>query len=165
MSDSQVARNVLVALRQIMRAVDIHSKKLERDYRLTGPQLIVLHEIIKNDKMPIGCLAKTANLSNATITGIVDRLEKKGLVKRIRGSNDRRQILIQATETGTDTLKNAPPSLQKQFMKRFDRLPSEEQKAILRALEHTATMMNAEDLDVGPILSGQPLTEDSKKPK
>ena len=163
MSDSQTAQNVIVALRQIMRAVDMHSKKLERDYHLTGPQLIVLNEIIRSDQIPIGCLAKTVHLSNATITGIVDRLEKRGLVKRIRSTNDRRQVLIRTTEKGRDTLKDAPPPLQEQFMNRFEGLPSEEQNAILHSLEQTAAMMNAEDLDVGPILSGQPLPENNKK--
>jgi DNA-binding MarR family transcriptional regulator len=147
-----------------MRAVDIHSKKLERNYRLTGPQLIVLNEIIKNNQMPIGRLAKTVNLSNATITGIVDRLEKRGLLKRIRSADDRRQVLIQATETGQSTFRSAPPPLQEQFITRFGGLPLKEQNAILHALERTAAMMNAEDLDVGPILSGQPLTDRSEKP-
>lgn len=165
MSENQISSEVLIALRQIMRAVDIHSKKLEQSHHLTGPQQTVLNEIARCIDIPIGTLAKAVSLSNATVTGIVDRLEKRGLVTRGRSLNDRRQVLIQATESGLSTLKSAPPSLQQQFTDRFEKLDGAEQQTILRSLERTASMLNAEELEVGPILSGQPLPENDTNSK
>jgi len=159
MLEYDLGLEVLIALRQIMRAVDLHSKKLEKDYKLTGPQLIVLSQTVKQDDIPIGKLAERVSLSNATITGIVDRLEKRGLVQRIRGTNDRRQVLITATSEGIRVMKAAPSPLQEQFLNRFKKLSANEQKTILRALEEVATMMKAEHLDVAPVLFGQSLSD------
>lgn len=163
MQDNELNLKVLVALRRIMRAVDLHSKKLEREYRLTGPQLIILHEIIKTESITIGGLAKAVNLSNATITGIIDRLEKRGLVVRIRSSDDRRQVLIKTTAAGTKTLKSAPSPLQEEFVNRFNNLNSNDQESVLAALERVAEMMNAEHLEVAPMLSAQSLPEGGRE--
>jgi len=160
MVDNDLSSNVLIALRQIMRAVELHSKKLEKNYNLTGPQLILLNQIVKHDGIPMSALAINMSLSNATITGIVDRLEKRGLVERTRGSSDRRQILIKATEIGIETLNSAPSPLQEQFVKRFKELGENGQKTILAALEQIATMMKAEHLEVAPVLSARPLQDD-----
>ena len=160
MVDNDLSSNVLIALRQIMRAVELHSKKLEKNYNLTGPQLILLNQIVKHDGIPMSTLAINMSLSSATITGIVDRLEKRGLVERTRGSSDRRQILIKATEIGIETLNSAPSPLQEQFVKRFEELGADGQKTILNALEQVATMMKAEHLEVAPVLSAQPLQDD-----
>ena len=73
-SDKEVNNKILIALRRIMRAVDLHSKNLERTFNLTGPQLILLREIEKIGDTPIGVLAQRINLSNATVTGIVEAI-------------------------------------------------------------------------------------------
>jgi DNA-binding MarR family transcriptional regulator len=165
MSENDLSSDVLIALRQIMRAVDLHSKRLERNYKLTGPQLIVLSQITKNDNIPIGKLADLVSLSNATVTGIVDRLEKRGLVTRIRSTNDRRQVLIKATDNGIHIFKSAPSPLQEQFLNKFNELNVNDQQAILSALEEVATMMKAEHLEVAPVLSGQPLPDNEQNAK
>lgn len=160
--DSEISSKVLIALRRIMRAVDLYSKNLEKNYGLTSPQLIVLREINGSNGAPIGALAKMANLSNATLTGIVDRLEKRNLVERTRSSNDRRQVFVKVTSSGKDILKNAPPLLQDRFIKEFRNLNHGEQQLILKSLEKVASMMDAEQIDVAPMLSGQSLTEESE---
>ena len=165
MDNNGLTSSVLIALRQIMRAVDLHSKKLEKQHNLTSPQLILLNHIVQTDGIPIGTLARNVSLSNATITGIVDRLEKRGLVERIRSSEDRRQVLIKTTSEGSDTLKNAPSPLQEDFVNKFNFLDTDEQRGILEALEKVAAMMKAERLEVAPVLSGQPLPENGNHKK
>jgi DNA-binding MarR family transcriptional regulator len=145
-----------------MRAVSLNSKKLEKNYNLTGPQLILLNEIAKSGEVAIGALAMTVNLSNPTTSGIVDRLEKRALVVRTRGSDDRRKVFVGITETGRKTLGSAPPPLQAQFIGQFGQLKPEEQRNILSALEKVALMINAEHLEVAPVLSGQSLDESEK---
>ena len=165
MDNNDLTSEVLITLRRIMRAVDIHSKKLEKRYSLTGPQLILLNHIVQYDEIPIGTLARDVNLSNATITGIVDRLEKRGLVERIRSSHDRRQVLIKTTEVGLKTQKSAPSPLQEDFVNKFSKLDSDEQENILAALEKVAAMMKAEHLEVAPVLSGQSLQDNGNNHK
>ncbi len=161
--DSEISSNVLIALRKIMRAVDLNSKKLHKRHKLTVPQLILLKEIAARDEIPIGSLAKSVSLSSATVTGIVDRLEKQQLAERIRGSNDRRQVLVKSTSAGKELLKNAPSPLQEEFVKAFESLNLTEQKNIMNALETVAKIMDAEHLDVAPLLDSGPISGNGRQ--
>ncbi len=161
MSDNdKLVENVLIALRRITRAIDLHSRRLVQDYSLTGPQLLILQMISKQDEAPIGNLAQQVNLSNATVTGIIDRLEKRGLVERVRGVRDRRQVIVRGTEKGREILAEAPPPLQEEFVRALKSLPPERQDQILKCLNHVAAMMNADGLDVGAVLASQSLSEE-----
>jgi DNA-binding MarR family transcriptional regulator len=148
---------VIVALRRIMRAIDLHSRRLVQDYSLTGPQLLLLQSIMRKEEMSLGELAKTASLSNATVTGIIDRLERRGLVQRRRGSKDRRQVFVRGTESARKILENAPPLLQEKFLAEFSNLDESEKNRILDSLNKIALMMGADKLDASPFLSSHPL--------
>jgi DNA-binding MarR family transcriptional regulator len=50
--------------------------------------------------MSAGQLAEATNLSSAAMTSLLDRLEAKGLVQRVRATNDRRKVLVEMTERG-----------------------------------------------------------------
>ncbi|MFH1741916.1 MAG: GNAT family N-acetyltransferase [bacterium] len=161
--EQDIGDQVLVGLRRIMRAVDLHSRKLMQKYDMTVPQLIVLREITRHGEVSIGELTKRVSLSNATVTGIVDRLEQRGWVQRSRGQEDRRQVLVRAAEEAPTILKNTPPLLQERFLAELESLQKSEQGEILSALEKIASMMNAENLEASPVLSNLPLlaSEDS----
>ncbi len=144
---------VLRNLRKIIRAVDLSSKKLARDFGLTGPQALILSEVRKSGGIPVSTLATRVSLSHATVTDILNRLAKRGLVTRTRDQVDKRRQLVSITEDGLALVASAPASLQKRFVERYDRLPSWEQSMILAGLERVALLMNAEDLDAAPLLT------------
>lgn len=156
--ESTTIDDVLIALRRISRAIDLHSRHLVRTCHLTGPQLVVLTEIIRSAPMSLGELAKKVTLSNATITGIVDRLETRKLVKRSRGEKDRRRVNISATDTGREIMASSPPLLQEEFVENIEKLPENDRHRILDSLRLVAQMMGADDLDASPILAGHALT-------
>jgi len=143
---------VLVALRQIIRAIDLHSKKLERESGLTGPQLLVMKAIVQDDPVTAGQVAREVNLSQATVTSILDRLERKVYLRRERSNEDKRKVLIQLTEAGRAVLKQAPALMQENFILGFERLEEWEQNLILSSLQRVANMMQAGDLDAAPLL-------------
>jgi DNA-binding MarR family transcriptional regulator len=157
MDNNQIIDQVLINLRRIMRAIDLHSRKLAADYKLTGPQLFLLKMIKSEGSMTLGRLAKCTCLSNATVTGIVDRLEKRGLVERIRSDRDRRQVFVAITDSAESILRSAPPPLQDQFVSRLRQLDHSEQNQILGCLSKLAGMMDADDLDASSVLSSQAL--------
>ncbi|WP_284646416.1 MarR family winged helix-turn-helix transcriptional regulator [Paenibacillus silviterrae] len=64
---------------------------------LTGPQMFVLRELFLGQPKTIGDLSKALELSNSTLTGIIDRLERDRLVERKRDEKDRRVIWIYIT--------------------------------------------------------------------
>ena len=158
---------VLTALRRIIRATDLHSKHLEKTAGLTAPQLLLLQilQSRNNDKMTSGTLADEMNLSQATVTTILDRLESKALIKRQRSSDDKRKVYVTLTSEGAETIKLAPPPLQQLFAKRFQALENWEQTLIISALQRIAHMMNAQDLDASPLLDVGSLDRDTIRPE
>jgi DNA-binding MarR family transcriptional regulator len=143
---------VLIAVRKIIRATDIHSRHLARTAGLTTPQLMVLQSIDSLGTVAIARLAEAVSLSQATVTTIIDRLEQRGLVERRRSSADRRVVNACLTAAGAAVLAHAPAPLQETFTARFEQLADWEQSLILSALQRVAAMMGADTLDAAPIL-------------
>jgi DNA-binding MarR family transcriptional regulator len=148
---------VIAALRRIIRAIDLHSRALVQRYGLTGPQLVILKELLVGAPRSVGELAAAVNLSQATVTGILDRLERKGMVLRERSEADRRKVLVSPTGAAGDALAGAPPLLQEHFTDAFTRLPDWEQSQILSSLQRIVALMEAGDVVAGPILTTGPL--------
>ena len=81
---------LLVALRRVIRAVDLRSKQLSKHVGLTGPQLLVMQNIQERPGIMVREIADSINLSPATITNILDRLEEysKGWGRTGEGSEE-----------------------------------------------------------------------------
>ncbi len=148
----EIHEEVLISLRQIMQAIDLHSKKISKQYGLTAPQLVVLNLIRKLQSPSVKKLADWANLSSATVSDVLDRLTQKGLIQRVRSEKDKRLILIHLTEKGIETLHKSPPLLQDQFLEKFSKLEKWEQTLIVSSLQRVADMMKATKFDASPIL-------------
>lgn len=134
----QIARR----LRQITHEVDRYSKYMQENYHITIPQLVCLREIYENGPIALGALSKIVYVNSSTVTGIVDRLEKRNLVRRTRVSKDRRQIHVEITEEGLEFIANAPGPLEEKFAQRISKLDKDEVKAILFAIEKLVSMLN-----------------------
>lgn len=148
----ETTRRVIVALRRIIRTVDIHSRALARDHGLTGPQYLTLKIVVERGSPTTGEVAEAVHLSQATMTGIVDRLEAKGLVRRSRSDRDRRKVRVEPTAAAEAALAAAPPVLQESFTSAFGQLRLEEQATILSSLERLVTLMEADHVDASPFL-------------
>ena len=146
MSNQDTSAYVLSTLRQIIRAIDIHSRYLSKQYGLTGPQLIVISEVGRYGPMMIGDLARRISLSQATVTTILDRLELKELATRERDSRDKRRVYVNITDKARDLLERHPNFLQDAFVRRFNALEDWEQTLILSSIQRLSAMMNAQDL-------------------
>lgn len=66
---------------------------------LTFPQTMALALLHEEGPMPISSLATATGSANSTISGVVDRLEQMGLIRRVRSEQDRRVIYVATTET------------------------------------------------------------------
>ena len=144
---------VIVALRRITRAIDLHSRELMQQVGLTAPQLAALQAIGRLQPITAGALAKTIHLSQATLTGILNRLETRALVSRARSVSDRRTVVVELTEDGRAILENAPSLLQDRFRRELLRLEEWEQTQMLATLQRIAAMMDAEEIDAAPVLA------------
>ncbi|GAB3003788.1 MarR family winged helix-turn-helix transcriptional regulator [Psychrosphaera aestuarii] len=144
---------LLVAIRRVIRAIDLRSKKLSKDVGITGPQLLVLQELGADPGITAKQVSDIVNLSQATVTSILDRLETKSMVERVRSESDRRRIALYLTEQGKETLKNAPRSMEDSFIEKFNTLEDWEQSLLLSSVQRVANMMDANELDAAPILN------------
>lgn len=155
--EKRVTDEVLINLRKIIQMIDIHSRYLVRQVGLTGPQLAILQELSRQGNISTGELAKAISLSQATVTGILERLEKKDLVERTRSDNDRRRVIVNVTENCIRLLENAPSQLQESFVNTFHELEEWEQSMILSSLQRIVSMMDAKQIDAAPLLTTGPV--------
>ncbi|MDX2350370.1 MAG: MarR family transcriptional regulator [Porticoccus sp.] len=143
---------VLVALRRVIRATDLHSKHLAKTTGLTTPQILLLQTIRDKGQVTIGEIANEMSLSQATVTSILDRLEKRDLVYRERSKEDKRKVHAYLTDQAIEILKEAPIPLQEHFTQQFIDLQEWEQTMIISSLQRIAQMMDAQHIDASPVL-------------
>jgi DNA-binding MarR family transcriptional regulator len=153
LTSEQRCKEMLVSLRKITQAISLHSRDLHRRYGLTGPQLVILNEIAGHNCLSVSELARSISLSQATVTDILNRLDKKGLVERTRDETDRRRMMIKITPQCRDILSQAPPALQETFVDRYTHLAEWEQLMILSSLKRIVDLMAAGKIDAAPILA------------
>jgi len=148
---------VLRSLRRIIRAVDLHSRKLSAQHNITGPQLVCLLTISDHEPMTPSSIADEVHLSRSTVIGILDRLEAKGLVSRTRDLKDRRLVKVSLNDDGRALVSHAPSPLQDTLADAMNNLPEAEQELISASLDRVVEMMEAKNLDAAPILQTGPI--------
>lgn len=159
MKSEQVCEEVLITMRRILRAISLQSKQLSSRYGITTPQLLAMRALVHGPGLSIGDLSKAINLSQATVTAIVDRLESREMVRRERSTSDRRRVIVQLTEVGLEVLASAPSPIQEAFIQSFSKLAQWEQTLVLSTLQRVATMMDVQDVAVAPLLASDLLPE------
>ena len=145
-------QEVLVELRRIIRATDLQSKRMVKACGLTIPQIVVLRAIADLGDVTVRRVSEHVSLSQATVTTILNRLESRGLVTRVRSESDKRVVNARLTPAGVAVLDSSPTPLHEKFIESFDALKAAEQREILAALQRVAEMMGVEDIDAAPLL-------------
>jgi DNA-binding MarR family transcriptional regulator len=151
--EEKISEEILIALRRIVRAIDLHSRRLAEEYGLTGPQVVLLREVVRSGEVHVAELAKNISLSHATVTDILNRLERRDLIVRTRSAADRRRVLVRPTEQAVALVKKSPPLLQEQFSNQLGELHDWELTQILSVLQRVASMMDARQIDASPLMA------------
>jgi len=99
----------LRVIRQILRQPV--EAQIERG-GLTGPQQSAMRVLVTSNGLSLKDLSKELGLAHSTVSGIVDRLQKQGLVKRTVDQSDRRLIKIEASDRVREFLRDTWPSLE-----------------------------------------------------
>lgn len=121
------AKKIILALRKIMHHMDNHSRRLNKCYGLTVPQIICLYEIYEKGMMTLSILSINVHLSMSTLVGVVDRLEEKGFLQRIRDLKDRRIVFLNITDKGTEFVSSSPYLLHNRLNDKLQDLTETEQ--------------------------------------
>jgi DNA-binding MarR family transcriptional regulator len=144
---------VMIALRKIIQALELNSRQLVKRVGLTGPQLVILQEIAHLGEVNVGEIAQAVSLRQATVTGILERMEKRGLLTRRRSRHDKRRVMVGITDHGRTLLQQAPPLMQETFVERFYGLQEWEQNMILVSLQRLVSIMDAQTIQAAPFLA------------
>lgn len=149
-------QEVLIELRRIIRATDLHSKRLARDSGMTIPQIVVLQSVRDLGEVTTAQISERVSLSQGTVTSILDRLAERALIERYRSTADRRVVHTRLTAAGRAALRNASPLLHERFLAQFKGLPQRRQREIVKTLHKVAEMMGAAGMDAAPLLDVGP---------
>lgn len=139
---------IMQSLRRIFKSIQDYSQEVSNKFGVTGPQLWALKTISKNEKLSLGELSKKMYLHPSTITGVVDRLEKKGYVVRDRGQQDRRVIKVQLTPEGKRLVRKAPNPAQGKMIYGLRRLGKGKLKLIYDSIQELVEIMEAQNVKV-----------------
>ena len=118
-------------LRRFVQADELYSKKLQKEYDISQGQLSCLVALYRYGPSSLSKLAEGILVKPGTVTGIIDRLEAKGLVIRKRSSSDRRVITIELTGKNHSFAENAPAPVQSSIIKGLSNLSNEELEEVL----------------------------------
>lgn len=133
-------------IRRVFQVVNEQSKLVERDTGLTGPQVWGIKVIAEHGTIRVSDLAKKMYLHPTTVVGILDRLEKRGLVCRVRSQEDRRVVDVSLTADGSKLVENSPEVASNKITNGLESLSMPELTIIYHGLDRLAGILEATDM-------------------
>ena len=149
----QITREVAISeimqsLRRIIKSLEDYSQTVFSHFGITGPQLWALKTIYQMGSLSLGELSKGMYLHPSTISGVVDRLEKKRYVVRDRTEKDRRVVKVRLTPKGKMLVRKAPNPVQGKMIYGLRKLKREKLNLIHESVQELVEIMEAQNLKV-----------------
>ncbi|MFX1237080.1 MAG: MarR family winged helix-turn-helix transcriptional regulator [Promethearchaeota archaeon] len=117
--DEALLKELFMSISDLIKKTERQFNNIERqvlqqkpqfdEKHITPSQLFILRVLWLKDGFPLKYLATAAKCSRSTMTGIIDTMEKNGLVSRVSNPKDGRSILVKLTEMGKDLKDYTPP--------------------------------------------------------
>lgn len=149
--------DVLTSLRRIIRTVNLESKRIEKEHGVSIPQLLCLNYLRKRDSYQASQkeIKDLLSLNASTVTGIINRLERKGLIAKLPRRDDRRVSTISLTAKGFDLIENTPEPMHMRLTQKLSNLSGEELAELERAFQLISDFLGAGEVDASPILTSE----------
>lgn len=154
--NSRKYSEIMISVRKIVRAINLESKRVEKNFGISIPQLLTLKYLKEKPdyKTTMRSLREFLSLNASTVSGIVSRLEAKGFVARLPDPADKRSTPIVLTSKGDELIKKTNVSLHEKISKNLEALNDDEYGAIVGSFQTIINFLNIEDLDASPIITG-----------
>lgn len=163
-SRAVIVSEVIDDIRRVFQVIKEKSKMVEAETQLTGSQLWALKILFESAPVKVSELAARMYLHPATMVGLLDRLESKGLVKRVRSEKDRRVVHIELTPRGVAIVESSPEVVQRLLVNGLEQLSDQNLKKTSDGLRHIATILGVEDTPPHLIMSTEVnLSEEERK--
>ena len=146
---------ILIKVRRIVRSINLESKKIQKEYGVSIPQVLCLHYIknCENYQATQAELKKFLNLNSSTVSGIIYRLEKKGYLARLPKKGDKRITNIALTSTGDMLLNKIPSLLHEQLSYKLQNLSPERLNSIEKSLDTLINLLDIQGLEASPVIA------------
>lgn len=156
---------ILVSIRKIVRSLNLESKSIQKEFGLSITQLLCLNHLEQSPEYQSTHkhLMELLSLNSSTVTGIINRLEKKGLVARIPKATDKRVTFIALTATGLKLLQDAPNVLHDRLSKKLATLSDKDQMMVKRSLEIVVSAMQIKEVEASPLLISEEPSDSTLK--
>ena len=147
--------DILISIRKIVRSINLESKRIQKEFGVSIPQVLCLGFLRRTTdyRSSQNELKKYLNLNASTVTGIVKRLEQKGLVARLPKSGDRRITQIVLTSRGDQLLSRIPLLLHQQLEEKLSSLRTDELDAIEQSLDKLVSLLDIRSVEGTPFVS------------
>jgi len=147
--------NILIKIRRIIRSINLESKKIQKEYGISIPQILCLNYLLscKDYISTHNDIKNILILNSSTVTGIINRLEKKGFLARLPKSGDKRISKIALTLTGKKLISQIPPLLHEQLSKKLINLPDNQINEIENSLDLLINLLEIEEVEASPLIT------------
>jgi len=127
-------RSVIRQLRVIIRALQGHSRSVERACGISAAQLWALWELQRSPGLNVSDLSRQLSVHPSTASNLLDKLEQGGLIERRRRERDQRIVRLYVTEAGQDLLARAPAAPQGELNRALQDMEPEQLLVLEQAL-------------------------------
>jgi len=145
---------ILQSLRRLSHTLDVQSRRVAANYGVTVPQVLCLVKVVEGGPLTTNALSREVFLASSTVIGILDRLEEKGYLVRMRDTIDRRQVFVQATAKGRELIEGSPELINETLCNAFTNLSELEISAIALSLEKINELVEAENVRASTAAAG-----------
>lgn len=143
------AENNVALIEKYLRKVDWIIRKKGReilnDINITDPQFIALQHLVNNEQLTIGELSQKMFLACSTITDLIDRMEKSGLVVREKDEQDKRIVRLIAQPKGYDVVKQVLEKRREYLSEKLAGVSDNDKGILLKNLKYLYEAMTAEN--------------------
>ena len=146
-----IIKEIVDAIRRLYRAVYLDSAKMSRQFGLTGSQSGVLRNLVAHGPLSSAALSRRLYVTPSNVTGVIDRLERKGLVERVRKEGDRRIALITLTEKGDELSKSLPDPIEKKLISELGDLEIEHVQLLSMAMNQVLNLIDTTGVEDAPM--------------
>ncbi|BDD12996.1 hypothetical protein FUAX_54280 (plasmid) [Fulvitalea axinellae] len=147
--------DIIVSIRKIVRSLNLESKSIQKDFGLSIAQLLCLGHLQSNPgyRSTHKELMNLLSLNSSTISGILNRLEKRGYIARVSNEVDRRSKSIMLTASGIKLLEETPNVLHDRLADRLDKLSEDDKSMVDKSLKIIISAMEIKGMEASPLLT------------
>jgi DNA-binding MarR family transcriptional regulator len=142
-------QSITKQLRVVFRAVQAHSKTVEKSCGLSGAKLWMMWELFATPGIKVSELARTLTIHPSTCSNMLDQLEEKDLIRRDRSKVDQRTVHLYLTDAGTTLLAKAPRPAQGTMSEALEHLSDEHLNHLECGLSQLLAAMQYKDEKTG----------------